>query len=92
MDFLDDESNDEPVEQLSARSQEQQKADEDIMKIIGESSIDLSQDMPSSISSNHESGNSSFEEQTSAAQEFFPQAVAQALYFPPLQQVQQAVQ
>tara|TARA_B100000780_G_scaffold260029_1_gene211451 strand:- start:719 stop:988 length:270 start_codon:yes stop_codon:yes gene_type:complete len=89
MDFLDDESNDEPVtDKLSARSEEQQKADEDIMKIIGESSIDLSQDMPSSISSNHESGNASFEEQNQAAQEFFPQAVTQALYFPPLQQVQ----
>ena len=104
MDFLDDESNDEPAaksldDQLSARSEEQQKVDEDIMKIIGESSfqdkvssIDLSQDMPSSISSNHESGNQSFEEQTQAAQEFFPQAVTQALYFPPLQHVQQAVQ
>ena len=72
MDFLDDESNDEPVtDKLSARSEEQQKADEDIMKIIGESSIDLSQDMPSSISSQHESNsNQSFEE---PAKEYFPQ-------------------
>ena len=62
------------------------------MKIIADSSIDLSHDMPSSISSNHESGNQSFEEQNQAAQEFFPQAVSQALYFPPLQQVQQAIQ
>jgi hypothetical protein len=62
------------------------------MKIIADSSIDLSHDMPSSISSNHDSGNNSFEEQNQAAQEFFPQAVSQALYFPPLQQVQQAIQ
>ena len=51
MDFLDDESNDEPAaksldDQLSARSEEQQKVDEDIMKIIGESSF---QDKESSI-------------------------------------------
>jgi hypothetical protein len=53
--------------------------------------LNKSSDMPSSISSAQES-NQSFEEQAQAAQEFFPQAVTQALYFPPLQQVQQAIQ